>query len=185
MKPEHAELYRRLMAFDIDGLQSVAFPFAARLARENGWSRVFAERVVNEYKRYIFLAATVGRSMTPSEEVDQAWHLHLSYSKSYWTRMCGELLNNPLHHNPTEGGSSEADKHLKQYDDTLRTYRETFGKDAPTDIWPPASIRFGPDAEGVRVVTHRSWVIPKRPVVKTAMTQIGRASCRERVCLAV
>lgn len=170
MKPEHAELYRNLMAFDIDGPQSVSFPFAARLARENGWSRVFAERVVNEYKRYIFLAATAGRAMTPSEEVDQAWHLHLAYSKSYWQRMCGELLNTPLHHNPTEGGKAEANKHKLQYEDTLRFYRETFGNDAPADIWPATHIRFSRDAEGVRVVTNQNWIIPKKPVLKSAIT---------------
>lgn len=169
MTAQQADLYRRLMVFDIDGPNAVALPFAARLARENGWSRVYAERVVNEYKRYIFLAVTAGRPMTPSEEVDQAWHLHLAYSKSYWTRMCGELLKTPLHHNPTEGGSNEHDKHLRQYDDTLRQYRETFGKDAPRDIWPDAVTRFGPKAEGVRVVTHDHWVIPKRPILRAGL----------------
>jgi uncharacterized protein (TIGR04222 family) len=169
MTAQQADLYRRLMAFDIDGPNAVALPFAARLARENGWSRVYAERVVNEYKRYIFLAVTAGRPMTPSEEVDQAWHLHLAYSKSYWTQMCGNLLKTPLHHNPTEGGSNEHDKHLRQYDDTLRQYRETFGKDAPVDIWPDAATRFGPKAEGVRVVTHDHWVIPKRPVFRAGL----------------
>ncbi len=48
MSPERAGLLARILAFDIDGGE-VALPFAARLARENGWSRSHAERVVEEY----------------------------------------------------------------------------------------------------------------------------------------
>ena len=63
------------------GPATAALPFAERLARENGWSRSHAERVVGEYKRFCFLAATAGHTVTPSDAVDQAWHLHLTYSR--------------------------------------------------------------------------------------------------------
>lgn len=92
MDEHHGDLWRRLEAFDIDGPQRPgerpAFAFADRLARENGWSLGFAERVVVEYKKFVFLCMTAGHPCTPSEHVDQAWHLHLAYTRSYWTRMC-------------------------------------------------------------------------------------------------
>jgi hypothetical protein len=58
--------------------------FVSRLAEENGWSLGFAARVMTEYRRFLFLAATTDHQVTPSDEVDQAWHLHLAYTRHYW-----------------------------------------------------------------------------------------------------
>src|SRR5687767_14035376 len=102
MSPERADPLARILASDTDG-DEVALPFAARLARENGWSRSYAERVIEEYKRFVFLAVSgtspsssgsseaqsardEGRKVCPSEDVDAAWHLHLTYTKSYWQK---------------------------------------------------------------------------------------------------
>ena len=85
MTADQLELCRTIEAFDIDG-GPCDMPFAARLARENGWSRSFAERAVREYKRFVFLAMTSDTPVCPSEGVDAAWHLHLTYTKSYWKR---------------------------------------------------------------------------------------------------
>ena len=49
MSQENAELLARISAFDIDG-GNVALPFAARLARDNGWARAYAERVISQSK---------------------------------------------------------------------------------------------------------------------------------------
>ena len=43
-------LWNRLERLEFDQLDA-AFPFTARLARDNGWSDGFAKRVVNEYRR--------------------------------------------------------------------------------------------------------------------------------------
>src|SRR3954471_2230809 len=166
MTPERADLLGRILAFDIDGGEA-ALPFAARLARENGWSRAYAERVIDEYKRFVFLAVT-GPTVCPSEDVDAAWHLHLTYTKSYWKRFCGEVLDRPLHHEPTKGGPAEGEKHLQMYADTLARYREVFGHSAPADVWPSGAERFGPDTQHRSVNTARNWVIPKVPVKRVA-----------------
>jgi uncharacterized protein (TIGR04222 family) len=167
MTPERAELLSRILSFDIDGGEH-ALPFAARLAREQGWSRTYAERVIAEYRRYVFLAVTSPTPVCPSEDVDAAWHLHLTYTRSYWKRLCGEVLGRPLHHEPTKGGPSEADKHLAMYARTLAAYREAFGRDAPEDIWPAAKDRFGDDLRHRAVNTARNWVVPKGPVKRVA-----------------
>ena len=83
MNTNQTELWQRLEQFQLDEAQ-VAFPFTARLARENGWSRALAQRVALEYKRFAFLCVAAGHPCTPSEQVDQAWHLHLIYTRSYW-----------------------------------------------------------------------------------------------------
>jgi len=167
MSPDGAELLAKLMAFDIDGAD-VPQPFAVRLARENGWSVAFARRAVVEYKRFVFLAVTGSAPVCPSEAVDAVWHLHLTYTRSYWHRFCGELIGKPLHHDPTKGGASEGAKHGAMYEATLARYRDTFGEAPPADVWPPAEQRFGDDTRHRTVNTARNWVIPKAPVKRVA-----------------
>ncbi len=174
MSPDRVELLNRILAFDIDGGE-VALPFVARLARENGWSRTRAARVVEEYKRFVFLAVTGSAPVCPSEDVDAAWHLHLTYTRSYWKRFCGEVLDRPLHHDPTKGGPAEGAKHLAMYAETLTAYRAAFGRPAPADIWAEGAERFGDDLKHRAVNTARNWVIPKAPVKRAALFALALA----------
>ena len=156
---EHQDLFNRIQAFSFDG-RECALPFADRLARENQWSDMHAERVISEYKRFIFLAMVAGHPVTPSDEVDQVWHLHLLYTRSYWERFCGGVLGKQLHHEPTKGGQDEGSKFVDWYDRTLESYRRFFGP-PPMDIWPCPAIRFGEDLYFTRVNTRRNWIIPR------------------------
>ncbi len=152
------------MAFEIDE-RPKTLSFTGRLARENGWSLTYARRVIDEYKRFIFLCMEAGHPCTPSDQVDQAWHLHLTYTKSYWDRLNGEVLPRPLHHNPTEGGAREDAKFDDWYARTRESYERHFGVSPPADIWPPSEVRFGEDPYAARVNLRRNWVIPKRTVL--------------------
>jgi hypothetical protein len=120
----------------------VAMPFSRRLAIENGWSRRYALRAIEEYKRFMYLACVIGQPVTPSEEIDQVWHLHLVYSRAYWEDFCGQVLGKSLHHSPTEGGSNEDQKYHLQYEQTLAAYRQEFEQEPPHDIWPASDKRF-------------------------------------------
>lgn len=144
------------MRIEADGAK---LSFAARLARENGWSPAFAEAALTEYRRFLYLAAVSDRPVTPSEAVDQAWHLHLSYTRHYWDVLCGEMLGRPLHHEPTAGGRDEAARHRGQYEATLWLYRETFGAAPPVEIWPDTGARFA--ARPQWVDRARYWLVPK------------------------
>lgn len=153
------ELWNRLVALDLDG--TAALPFSHRLARDNGWPTAFAQRVVLEYKRFVYLAATCGHPVTPSDEVDQAWHLHLVYTRSYWDELCGQVLGFALHHGPTKGGAAEGHKFQDWYAATLRSYAAAFGSAPPADIWPPAAVRFGEAPHFRRVNLRGKWLLPK------------------------
>lgn len=128
----------RSFQFDADG---AAYGFSKRLAEENEWAQEFACRVIEEYRRFLYLGCVANRSVTPSDEVDQAWHLHLVYTDSYWNVLCAEVLQKPFHHGPTRGGQKERIKYHDQYEATLDMYRHCFGE-PPSDIWPPVSRRF-------------------------------------------
>jgi hypothetical protein len=160
MQATDRDLWRRLEAFELDD-PAASLSFTRRLARENDWEFFYAARVVDEYKRFVFLAMTAGHEVTPSDEVDQAWHLHLTYTRSYWGELCGEVLGRPLHHGPTKGGKAEGDRFEEQYEATLASYRQVFGIEPPPDIWPPSVVRFGEAADFVRVNSQRVWLVPK------------------------
>lgn len=138
------------------------FTFTQRLARENGWTPAFAARAVFEYKRFLILAhlaGIAGHAVTPSDQVDQVWHLHLTYTRHYWDNLCGEILLRPLHHGPTRGGLLEDRRYLDQYEYTLNQYRKIFGDRPPSDVWPETGDRFG--GRPIRIDRVSYWILPK------------------------
>lgn len=165
MNDDHRALWRRIDEFAIDDPAS-ATPFSVRLARENGWSLRHAQRVIAEYRRFLFLAATASSPACPSEAVDEAWHLHLCYTRSYWNDLCRDVLGQPLHHEPTQGGRDQLHLHRAMYEQALVAYRAAFDREPPRDIWPGADERFAAPAQ-VRVDRATHWIVP-RPLVTFA-----------------
>ena len=155
----------RIWSADIDDTRA-PFPLSARLARDNGWAPDFAARVVEEYRRFCFLAIAGGREVTPSDEVDQAWHLHILYTEHYWGPWT-DALGTSLHHGPTKGGASESSRYWENYKATLALYREAFGEEPPTDIWPAPEDRFDRPGRFQRIDKSRVMMID-REVIKPA-----------------
>jgi uncharacterized protein (TIGR04222 family) len=164
--PLHQALWERILEHRFDD-PAARLTFTARLARENGWPIGRAVRVVDEYRRFVFLAMTAGQSITPSEDVDQAWHLHLAYTHDYWETFCGNVLRSPLHHGPTRGGNAEAARYDLQYRRTLLAYTAVFDGPPPADIWPSSERRFGADLDWRRVNVASNWVVPKPPWLRS------------------
>lgn len=164
-----SDLWHRINAHLI-GWQDASLTFAARLARENRWSLRRAERVIGEYKRFCYLAITAGHEVTPSDAVDQAWHLHLTYSRDYWQSFCPDVLGCDLHHGPTKGGAVERDRFYHQYAATLAAYEAAFGAAPPADIWPSAQRRFGTESMGVRVNLSDVSLMPRRVALALGFT---------------
>jgi hypothetical protein len=152
-------LWIRISRFELDEPGS-SLPFSMRLARENGWSRNYACRVIEEYKRFCYLAVTLDHPVTPSDPVDQAWHLHLLHTKSYWDVFCPNILGQPLHHSPTRGGAEETKKFRQWYTQTLSSYERTFGP-PQKDIWADVEARFMPPKRFLRVNLSDNWIVPK------------------------
>lgn len=168
MSAVSTELWQRLADYDI-GPSSVSLSFAQRLARENRWRHDFTARVIREYKRFCYLAVTTGHQVTPSDAVDQAWHLHLTYSRDYWERFCPQVLGGPLHHGPTAGGTDERNRFYEQYAATLKSYEEAFGETPPGDIWPDARRRFVSDPKAFRVNPDDVMILSHKSLIIAAM----------------
>ncbi len=155
------DLWERICGLKI-GPDVAALPFSARLARENGWSKDYARQVITEYQRFVYLVVVSNQELTPSDQVDQAWHLHMSYTHSYWHALCRDILGRELHHLPTRGGEDEQTRYRTQYAKTLLIYADEFGARPPDTLWPPVRKRFDKVEDFARINRASSWVI-RRP----------------------
>ena len=141
-RPFDQDLWARLERMEIDPPDATT-RFQHRLKQYNKWTDEFAARVTKEYRRFLYLAARAGHPVTPSDTVDQAWHLHLIYTRHYWQELCGEILGLQLHHDPSGGGTVESNTFERQYKQTIESYKAAFGEAPPADIWPvrePATL---------------------------------------------
>lgn len=138
-KDERA-LWQRIGHYPLDNPNSL-LPFSRKLAKENQWDIKFAQRAIEEYKKFIFLCCISPHGASPSPVVDKVWHLHLQYTRSYWEEFCEKVLQRKVHHEPSGGGAKEKDRHDNWQKDTLLLYRQTFQQEPPSDIWLPPSAR--------------------------------------------
>lgn len=178
MNERQNELWRKLEEYSLDA-EGAPFPFSAKLARENGWTADFAARAIEEYKKYLFIAVAGRHRVSPSEVVDQVWHLHLIYSEDYWRRLCPEVLGMPFHHRPATG-REDAEVYEDWYARTLESYVRFFGP-PPGDIWPSPADRAASKEQFRRVDLDRHWVIRKPklkvPVAGLALAAVITAGC--------
>lgn len=124
------------------GRDDAELGFERRLAADNGWTEPFAGRVAAEYRRFIALVACADEEFTPSDAVDQAWHLHMVYTRDYWHGLCRDIVGRDIHHEPTSGGVERCEHYRTRYARTLELYRQVFGAEPPPDIWPDPKVRF-------------------------------------------
>jgi len=173
MNADQAALWHRIQAHALDDAHS-PHPFSLRLAKENDWPPGYTQRAVEEYRRFAFLAVAAGHPVSPSDPVDQVWHLHLLYTRDYWEEFCGRVLGTPLHHGPARGGAAEVDKFTDWYARTRASYRRFFGE-PPVEFWPEKLVH--PRARRIDVARH--WIIPKpRLLARLAAWRTARLPAR-------
>ena len=166
MTPEQDDLLARIQGFAFDEGEP-ALPFDARLSKDNGWSRLYSLRVIDEYRKFTFLMAAAGHMAVPSDQVDQAWHQHLQYTRS-WNDFCTNVMRQTIDHEPTRGGSTETDRFRDLYERTLESYRSFFGE-PPEDIWPRTALRFGRDLHYRRVNTATNFIVRRSRVLQLGL----------------
>ena len=156
MTNRELELWNKIEEFQFDK-PNVRLTFAKRLAKENGISEQFANEIVDEYRKFIFLCCVSKQQMSPSHFVDLAWHLHLTYTKSYWLELCKNTIGRDLHHEPTEGGKEEDEKFKTLYKNTLDLYEPYFLSKPPEKVWPKDNKA----PANSNADKSRHWLIPK------------------------
>jgi hypothetical protein len=151
--------WQKIKAFELNDPQAT-LSFTDRLARENGWTLEYSLRTILEYKKFIFLICCAKHPLTPSDQVDQVWHLHLIYTRSYWIDFCEHTLHQQIHHGPTQGGLAEQGKFTDWYLKTKELYQHLFEQEPPADIWPDEDSRFT-DIHFQRINRQKNWILKK------------------------
>jgi len=128
-------LWQKISQFRLDDSPEAVVNFSDKLAKEQKWSSIFTARAIAEYKKFLYLCMTLPQGASPSDTIDKVWHLHLTYTESYWKKLCGEVLQRQLHHHPSKGGASENQRHQDWYAETLIGYVKEFEELPPTDFW--------------------------------------------------
>ena len=129
--PRAIELLERIEAHGFNASDD-PLGFESRLADDNGWTLGYALAVVEEYRRFLVLTQVAGHAVSPSPDVDEAWHLHLTRTAHY-DAFCGALFGRFLHHEPARPG--EGARYQDMYRGTLNAYRKVFGFTAPAVVW--------------------------------------------------
>ncbi|KQQ73096.1 hypothetical protein ASF73_10610 [Xanthomonas sp. Leaf131] len=135
--PEQQALWQRLQAYRFGDDDDALPAFVRRVAKQAHCSAAQAQRMVEEYRRFCFLACTGTHDVTPSPLIDQVWHTHLTDTRAYWQQFCPQVLQTTLHHQPGRDGADEDARFQAQYRQTLERYRAHFGE-PPALLWPAA-----------------------------------------------
>ncbi len=145
----------RIEAF---GLSAADDPlgFEGRLADDNGWTLGYALAVAGEYRRFLVLTQVAGHAVSPSPDVDAAWHLHLTRTAHY-EALCRDVFGRFLHHEPSRSGAGDAARYRTMYADTLAAYLRAFNRRPPEAIWPEVDRRHA--AKPVSAAWP-SWTVP-------------------------
>lgn len=117
--------------------------FWDKLTSENGWSLSYAKEAFLEYKKFVWLASIGQSAVVPSKVIDKVWHLHMTFTKSYWHDLCGDVLGFELHHMPSPNTKNSLQADKIQYKNTLLMYEREFGEVPNRRYWPaPKKTRF-------------------------------------------
>ena len=122
---------------------SLIFPdnFVQNLMKEQLIGFNTANRWLLEYRKYLVLAYFIDKMISPSEQVDQVWHLHMTYTQHYRATY-QTLIERDFKHAPSSGGSSEGKKFEDIYLETLKFYKAMFLICPPDDVWETPQQRF-------------------------------------------
>jgi hypothetical protein len=132
----NAILWQSIQNFTIDDVNA-SFPFSKKLAKEQKWSTKFTQKAIQAYKKFMYLCCVSPNGASPSKIVDEVWHLHLTYTFNYWDVFCANVLQQKIHHFPTDGSIADNKKYKSWEQNTLHLYEKEFGEKPPSEIWLP------------------------------------------------
>lgn len=113
------------------------YNFSIRLAHENCWTENFTKGAIQEFKKFMYLAAISDEMVSPSEIVDKVWHQHLLFTKSY-QEFCS-ILGKQIQHIPSTHHKDDFKNFKEAKEHTEKLYLENFGA-MPDDYWKSSTM---------------------------------------------
>jgi hypothetical protein len=143
-------LWQEVLTFNIDG-EVGSYLFSHRLSIEKKWTPSFTELAIVEYKKFMYMIAVSGQTLSPSPIVDEVWHLHLTYTSNYKS-FC-ELLGKEIQHIPSNHSVSDKSNMRRFVENTRKTYQVHFGP-MPVVFWENEKTM---DHNGFLFAKNRWW----------------------------
>ncbi len=130
------DLWARLTAHDF-AMTEPGHDLAAMVARETTLTAAQAHIAVEEYRRFLYLAAAHGPAIAPSHVVHAVWRVHLDDRHAY-----GIMLENVISGTLPRFNASRVPKAYGPVDaSTLALLRSEFGGAPNPKVWPDANLR--------------------------------------------
>lgn len=93
----------------------------------------YVEQLLAEYNRWLTMASEYGaHEISPSDIIDKVWHIHILDTIDY-ARVCDMICGRIIDHYPENGYESQKEERVKRYGNTLKNYKEKYGKHS--EIW--------------------------------------------------
>lgn len=133
---------------EVDAYEVPGF-LAERVARIHKVPRDFADGLITEAKRMLYLAIISDDSVAPSDRVDWAWHEMLMFTRFY--RDFGNFIGGFIHHDPNPPPEAEdrdetweeiqaalgkPRRGSETYQKTKANYEKFFGEKPNPLYWP-------------------------------------------------
>ncbi len=94
------------------------------------WTASRADSAVAEYRKLLVLAK-LGVHVVPGKDIDEIWHSHILFTKSY-ALDCDSFFGYYLHHKPADGSSAEDNAKRKiSHTIMMNMYKKYFCHVAP------------------------------------------------------
>lgn len=129
-------LWQKILNFDLDNPLS-PYGFSTRLSKEHKWTKSFTQKAILEYKKFMYLACTSDKMISPCEIVDKVWHQHIIFTESY-TFFCN-IIGKQIHHIPSNHSKKQQETLSLAAQETREQYINVFGN-PPQDIWNHADM---------------------------------------------
>lgn len=141
-------LWLKLNLMNAEGLQAFA-PVMEMMQKQMGQNSEMAQRVIEEYRKFLFLAMRAGHQVIPPGPVNDVWMMHLQNAQNYWENLGQMIGQRPMAQGVGAQGFASMSDTWKA---TLESYEKIFGMKPPADIWGQ-----GPAAENPWMQAMANW----------------------------
>lgn len=121
--------------------------------------------LIVELLRFLMCKSTAkdfdASKLSPSVEVDRAWHALLMYPKLYMTQVCPILGDAIIDHDPL--GGEDAVQQSARYSATLQHYTRLFGISPSVELWPNSAPIDASEISEQRAAKRQRTVIAVAP----------------------
>jgi len=103
-------------------------PLRAKLAEKYPGDPRLLELIEIRYRRFLYLVATTGEELVPSEDIDELWHIHILDTIKY-RNDCQNIFGFFLDHFPYFGLQGDREDWKKAHRRTIELYVGVFGEE--------------------------------------------------------